>query len=98
MQNRRMTKIPQPTPFPLRMPEDLRARIEDLARTNGQSANAEIVAVLDAATGGAALHQVPVEALLKVAAERLGATVQISVLAATAPVPAAPKRARVKKR
>jgi plasmid stability protein len=79
-----MTKIPQPTPFPLRMPDELRARVEVLAKTNGRSTNAEIVAVLDATTGGAPLHAVPVEDLLKAVAERLGATVQVHVM--TAPV------------
>ena len=94
-----MTKIPQPTPFPLRMPEELRARIEVLAKSNGRSANAEIVAVLDAATGGGLLHHLPVEELLKVAAERLGAAVQINVVKAKAAESAltTPKGARVKK-
>jgi plasmid stability protein len=76
-----MTKIPQPTPFPLRMPDELRARVEVLAKTNGRSTNAEIVAVLDATTGGAPLSAVPVEDLLKAVAQRLGATVQIHVMA-----------------
>jgi hypothetical protein len=84
-----MTKIPQPTPFPLRMPEDLRATVEEAARANGRSVNAEIVAILGAAMGGqSSLGGAPVEALLKEAAARLGATVQIHV------TPAAPVRAK----
>lgn len=82
-----MTKTPQRTPFPLRMPDELRARVEVLAKTNGRSTNAEIVAVLDATTGGAPLHAVPVEDLLKAVAERLGATVQIHVTAAASVAP-----------
>jgi predicted DNA-binding protein len=35
---------PQQTPYPLRMPEDLRKRIEELAKANGRSVNAEILA------------------------------------------------------
>lgn len=67
------------------MPDELRARVEVLAKTNGRSTNAEIVAALDAATGGAPLRVVPVEALLKEVAERLGTTVQIHVAAGAPP-------------
>lgn len=81
-----MTKPAQPTPFPLRMPDDLRVRIEELSRANGRSANAEILAILSAATGDTSgLRGVPVEALLKEAANRLGATVQLHVISAEAP-------------
>lgn len=41
-----MIKQPQATPFPLRMPDDMRPRLEARANANGRSANAEIVAIL----------------------------------------------------
>jgi plasmid stability protein len=37
---------PQSTPYPLRMPEELRERLADRAKANGRSLNAEIVAIL----------------------------------------------------
>jgi hypothetical protein len=79
------------------MPEELRTRVEQLAKANGRSTNAEIVAALDAATDGTSgLTGVPVEALLKAVADRMGAAVQINVTSAAAPVPAAPKSKRKK--
>jgi hypothetical protein len=90
-----MTKIPQPTPFPLRMPDDLRTRIEHLAKANGRSTNSEIVAVLEAVTGGiSGLANVPVEALLKEAAVRMGATVQINVIHAKSPITETKKKSK----
>lgn len=77
-----MTKTPQPTAFPLRMPAELRVRVEDLAKAYGRSTNSEIVAVLDTAMGGAPLHVVPVKDLLKAVADQGGATVLIHVIAA----------------
>lgn len=75
-----MTKIPQPTPFPLRMPEELRTSVEEVARANGRSVNAEIVAILGAAMSGqSSLGGAPMEALLKEVADRMGAAVQIHV-------------------
>lgn len=35
------------TPFPLRMPEDLRATIEDKAKENGRSVNSELLIRLE---------------------------------------------------
>lgn len=36
----------QQPPYPLRMPEEMRKRIEELAKENGRSVNAEILAHL----------------------------------------------------
>jgi hypothetical protein len=77
------------------MPEELRASVEGAAKANGRSVNAEIVAILDAAMGGqSSLGGAPVEALLKEAATRLGATVQIHV---TPAAPAVPVKATARK-
>jgi hypothetical protein len=90
-----MTKIPQPTPFPLRMPEELRASVEGSAKANRRSVNAEIVAILGAAMGGqSGLGAATLETLLKEAADRLGATVQINV---TAAAPAGQAKAKITK-
>lgn len=49
---------PQPAPYPLRMPAELRERIAARAEANGRSLNAEIVALLRAAldNGSEAAH------------------------------------------
>jgi plasmid stability protein len=39
----------QQNSYPLRMPDELRARLEALAKANGRSMNAEIVAILQRA-------------------------------------------------
>lgn len=36
----------QPIPYPLRMPDDLRAKLNERAKANGRSLNAEILAIL----------------------------------------------------
>jgi predicted DNA-binding protein len=45
--NNALTK--QQNSYPLRMPGELRARLEALAKANGRSMNAEIVAILQRA-------------------------------------------------
>lgn len=40
----------QATPYPLRMPPELRAEIESLAKEHGRSLNAEIIAILSEST------------------------------------------------
>ena len=42
----------QQNSYPLRMPEELRARLEEMARANGRSMNSEIVAILQRAADG----------------------------------------------
>lgn len=45
-----MSSIPkQQNSYPLRMPDELRARLEALSKANGRSMNAEIVAILQRA-------------------------------------------------
>jgi hypothetical protein len=44
--------ISQSTPFPLRMPEELREQIQALAKANNRSLNTEIVLLLQQALGG----------------------------------------------
>ena len=41
--------VAQSTPFPLRMPEELRRQIADLAKSNNRSMNTEIVLLLQQA-------------------------------------------------
>jgi hypothetical protein len=43
----------QPTPYPLRMPEELRDRLTELSRASGRSLNAEIIGILQDAVGTA---------------------------------------------
>ena len=68
------------TPFGLRMPSELKARVDAAAESNGRSINAECVARLqesfEARTDIAAL---PVGVLLDEIIQRLGARVQIVV-------------------
>jgi predicted DNA-binding protein len=37
------------SPFPLRMSDGMRARLDELAKSNGRSTNAELLAILEAA-------------------------------------------------
>jgi plasmid stability protein len=45
---------PQPAPYPLRMPPELRIRLSARAQANGRSLNAEILALLQHALDGGA--------------------------------------------
>jgi hypothetical protein len=75
-----MTKTSQPTPFPLRMPDELRPRLESRARGNGRSSNAEIVEILTAALDAKSpLASLPTEELVKELMSRYDAHVQIVV-------------------
>lgn len=72
------TSPAQTTPFPLRMPPELRERLEALAKKNGRSVNSEIVAMITAAVeGDTNIEAVPTERLLAVVVERLGGTLQL---------------------
>ena len=69
---------PQATPFPLRMPPELRERLEVLAKKNGRSVNSEIVAMIGAALdAGTDVSTIPTERLLSEVVERLGGTLQL---------------------
>lgn len=75
-----MTTPKQPNSFPLRMPDELRARIEERASSNSRSANAEIVVMLTAALDAESdLASIPIEVLLAATVKRLHASVQIVV-------------------
>ena len=75
-----MTIPKQPNSFPLRMPDELRARIEARATANSRSANAEIVVMLTAALDAESdLASIPTEVLLATTVKRLHASVQIVV-------------------
>ena len=73
-----MTTLKQPNSFPLRMPPELRARLEARALANDRSANSEIVVMLTAVLDAESeLGAVPIEALLNAVVSRLGATLHI---------------------
>ena len=66
--------------FVVRLPDGLRDTLKARAAANHRSMNAEIVAILGAASGDdPSLSQASLEALLHEASSRLGATVQINV-------------------
>ena len=69
---------PQATPFPLRMPPELRERLGVLAKKNGRSVNSEIVAMIGAALeADLDISAIPTERLLAEVIERLGGTLQL---------------------
>lgn len=47
-----MSTFKQQNSYPLRMPDELRTRLEEMAKANGRSLNAEIVAILQSAAEG----------------------------------------------
>jgi plasmid stability protein len=70
----------QQNSFPLRMPDDLRARLESRAKSTGRSANSEIITMLTAALDAESdLASISAEVLIKELVNRLGASVQIVV-------------------
>ncbi|MEJ7804328.1 MAG: Arc family DNA-binding protein [Telluria sp.] len=80
-----MTIPKQPNSFPLRMPDELRARIEARASASNRSANAEIVVMLTAALDAESdLASIPTEVMLATVVKRLHASVQIVVSEAQA--------------
>jgi hypothetical protein len=76
-----MTSAKQQNSFPLRMPAELRERLEARAKENGRSANSEIVALLSDLLDvpPTALSRVPAGTLLDEIVTRYGARVQIVV-------------------
>lgn len=81
--------------FIVRLPAGLRDSLKARAASNNRSMNAEILAILGAAMGDPSnLGGLPVEALLKEAAARLGATVQINVVPASKPLISAPETSK----
>lgn len=70
----------QQNSFPLRMPDELRARLEARAKATGRSANAEIISMLTAALNAESdLASISAEVLVKEVVDRLGASVRILV-------------------
>lgn len=68
------------TPFGLRMPSDLKARVDAAAESNGRSINAECVARLqESFEARADIAALPVGVLLDEIIQRLGARVQIVI-------------------
>lgn len=68
----------QQNSYPLRMPDEMRARLESSAKESGRSTNAEIVALLTAALDARpGLASISTGALLEEVINRLGARVQI---------------------
>ena len=68
------------TPFGLRMPSDLKARVDAAAESNGRSINAECVARLqESFEARADIATLPVGILLDEIIQRLGARVQIVI-------------------
>lgn len=75
-----MNTIKQPNSFPLRMPDEVRTRIEERAAANSRSANAEIVVMLTAMLDAESeLAAIPTDVLVPAALKRLGSAVQIIV-------------------
>jgi plasmid stability protein len=96
MESSRQERAPQESDkFIVRLPDGMRDVLKARAAGNNRSMNAEIVAILGATLGDqSSLGGASVEALLKEAAARLGATVQIFV---TPAVPAVPAKAPARK-
>lgn len=68
------------TPFGLRMPSDLKARVDAAAESNGRSINAECVARLqESFETRSDIATLPVGVLLTEIIDRLGARVQIVI-------------------
>ena len=68
-------------PYPLRMPDELRQRLEARAKDTGRSVNAEIITILTAALDGRglALGDLSGGALLDEVIERYGARLHVIV-------------------
>jgi len=93
-----MSTAKQPNSFPLRMPDELRARIEARATATNRSSNAEIVVMLTAMLDAESeLGAVPVETLLKAVADRMGSAIQIKVAGMVPASPAPKTRSAAKK-
>ena len=78
---RRMEQSKQQNSYPLRMPSELRQRLEARAKASGRSMNAEIIDMLSATLDGrpATVSELSAGALLHEVIERYGARVQILV-------------------
>ena len=86
----------QTTPFPVRMPPELRDRLEARARSNGRSVNSEVLAMVAAALDTtSAVALISTDDLVAAVVQRLNASVHIVVPDTrdelVKSVPAAPK-------
>jgi hypothetical protein len=94
-----MSTAKQPNSFPLRMPDELRARIEARAAATNRSSNAEIVVMLTAMLDAESdLAAIPTDVLVPAALKRLGSTVQIIVASEVAKAAGIKQSASPKKR
>lgn len=71
----------QPPSYPLRMPEELRQQLDELAEANQRSLNAEIVARLEQSlvSEGTDLRSIPSGALLHEVINRYGKAIKIEI-------------------
>lgn len=61
-----------PVPYPLRMPEELRERLKEQARVHNHSLHAEIISILQSATGNPSIAvPLDVDALANAIADRV---------------------------
>jgi plasmid stability protein len=68
-----------PMPYPLRMPDDLRERLKSQAKAHDQSLHAEILSILQAATGNPSLTMpLDVDALADALAPKIAARLRDS--------------------
>lgn len=94
-----MNATKQPNSFPLRMPDELRARIEERAAASSRSANAEIIVMLTAMLDAESdLAAIPTDLLVPAALKRLGSAVQIIVAPEVAKAAGIKQTATPKKR
>lgn len=76
-----MPILKQPNSYPLRMPDDLRARLEEFAKANNRKLNAEIVERLQQSldTSTPSLAWSDLAKLLQSEAEKQGAKITITI-------------------
>lgn len=76
-----MAATPQSVPYPLRMPDELRAQLSDRAKRNGRSINAEIVSILQGELAGDKVELASVGSgdLLDEVMRRFGRQVNITI-------------------
>jgi len=68
-----------PVPYPLRMPDELRERLKEQARSHDQSLHAEILSILQGAVGNPSVSMpLDVDALAEALAPRLAAKLRDS--------------------
>lgn len=76
-----MSTFKQPHSYPLRMPNELRQRLEEMAKASGKSVNAEIVSILQKAVDRqeSDLSAIPSGDLLNEVIARYGKSIRIEI-------------------